>query len=88
MKDADSWRMSIIALDKDRTRVWASLRDRSQERRQFCVGQGLTLAREAAARHFLYCTDYGLATWKRHRDGPGQAMITDRGRDYLVRQGL
>ncbi len=29
-----------------------------------------------------------LATWKRHRDGSGQAVITDRGRDHLVRQGL
>ena len=77
-----------MALDKDRTRVWASFRDRSEERRQFCVGQGLTLAREAVARHLLYCTDYGLATWKRHRDGSGQAMITGRGLDYLVRLGL
>ena len=74
-----------MALDKDRNRVWASFRDRSQERRQFCVGQGLTLARKVA---LLYGTDYGLTTWKRDRDGPGQAMITNRGRDYLVRQGL
>jgi hypothetical protein len=46
------------------------------------------LPREAVERHILYCTDYGLATWKRHRNGSGQASITDRGRDYLVRQGL
>ena len=54
-----------MTLDKDRTRVWASFRDRSEERRQFCVGQGRTLAREAVARHLIYCTEYGLATWKR-----------------------
>ena len=76
-----------MALDKHRDRVVASLRDRSEEHRRFCVGQSLTLAREAVARHLIYCTEYGLATWKRHRDGSGQAMITYRGRDYLVRQG-
>ena len=54
-----------MTLDKDRTCVWASFRDRSEERRQFCVGQGRTLAREAVARHLIEGTDYGLATWKR-----------------------
>jgi hypothetical protein len=39
-------------------------------------------------RHLLYCADYDLAKWRRVRNGLGQAMITDRGRDYLVRQGL
>ena len=54
-----------MTLDKDRTRVWASFRDRSEELRQFCVAQGRTLARKAVARHLIGGTDYGLATWKR-----------------------
>jgi anti-anti-sigma factor len=77
-----------MALDNDRNRVLASLRDRSEGVDSSTLGKDLTLAREAVERHLLYCTDYGLAMWKRHRDGSGQAVITERGRDYLVRQGL
>jgi hypothetical protein len=77
-----------MALDSDRNRVLASLRDRAEGVDSSALGKGLTLEREAVERHLLYCTDYGLATWKRHRDGSGQAMITERGRDYLGRQGL
>ena len=77
-----------MALDNDWNRVLASLRDRSEDVDSSGLINGRTLAREAVERHLLYCTDYGLATWKRHRDGSGQAVITDRGRDYLVRQGL
>jgi hypothetical protein len=77
-----------MALDNDWNRVLASLRDRSEDVDSSALLNGLTLAREAVERHLLYCTDYGLATWKRHRDGSGQAVITDCGRDYLVRQGL
>ena len=75
-------------LDNDRNRVLASLRDRSEGVASSTLVTALTLAKEAVEHHLLYCADYGLATWKRHRNGSGQAMITDRGRDYLVRQGL
>ncbi len=76
-----------MALDKDRNRLLASLRDRSEGIESADLVKDLTLPREAVERHLLYCTDYGLATWKRHRNG-GQAAITNRGRDYLVRQSL
>ncbi len=75
-------------VDNDRNRVLASLRDRAEGVDSSGLVTALTLAREAVERHLLYCADYGLATWKRHRNGAGQAVITDRGRDYLVRQGL
>lgn len=52
------------------------------------LGERLGLVREVVERHLLYCTDYGLATWGRFRNGLGQVVITDRGRDYLARQGL
>jgi hypothetical protein len=66
----------------------ASLRDRSESIDSSALVNDLALPREVVERHLLYCTDYGLATWKRHRNGSGQAAITDRGRDYLVRQSL
>jgi hypothetical protein len=75
-------------VDNDRNRVLASLRDRSEGVASSALVTALTLAREAVERHLLYCADYGLATWKRDRNGAGQAVITDRGRDYLVRHGL
>jgi predicted ArsR family transcriptional regulator len=77
-----------MALDKDRNRVLASLRERSEGIDSGDLVKDLTLPRETVERHLLYCTDYGLATWKRHRNGSGQAAITERGRDYLVRQSL
>jgi predicted ArsR family transcriptional regulator len=77
-----------MALESDRNRVLASLRDRSAGIDSSDLVTELTLPKEAVERHLLYCTDYGLATWKRHRNGSGQAAITDRGRDYLVRQSL
>jgi hypothetical protein len=77
-----------MALDKERNRVLASLRDRSESIDSSALVNDLALPREVVERHLLYCTDYGLATWKRHRNGSGQAAITDRGRDYLVRQSL
>ena len=77
-----------MALDKDRNRVLASLRDRPESVDSAALVKDLTLPRETVERHLLYCTDYGLATWKRNRNGSGQAAITDRGRDYLVRQSL
>jgi hypothetical protein len=77
-----------MALDNDRNRVLTSLRDRSEGTDNATLIVGLSLARNEVERHLLYCVDYGLATWKRHRDGSGQATITDRGRDYLIRQGL
>jgi hypothetical protein len=77
-----------MAIDNERNRVLASLRDRSEGTNSSVLGEHLGLVREVVERHLLYCTDYGLATWRRVRNGLGQAMITDRGRDYLVRQGL
>jgi hypothetical protein len=75
-------------LDNDRNRVLASLRDRPEGIDSSALVTALTLATDVVERHLLYCADYGLAMWKRHRNGSGQAMITDRGRAYLVRQGL
>jgi len=75
-------------IDNDRNRVLASLRDRSEGADSSALVTALTLSSETVERHLLYCADYGLATWKRHRNGAGQAAITDRGRDYLVRHGL
>ena len=77
-----------MAVDKDRNRVLVSLRDRPESVDSSALVKDLTLPKEVVERHLLYCTDYGLATWKRHRNGSGPAAITDRGRDYLVRQSL
>jgi hypothetical protein len=77
-----------MALDQNRGRVLASLRDRSESDDSSGLVVDLSLPREAMERHLLYCADSGLATWKRNRDGSGHAAITDRGRDYLKRQGF
>jgi hypothetical protein len=77
-----------MALDNERNRVLASLRDQSAGANSVVLGERLGLARGAVERHLLYCADYGLATWKRIRSGLGDAVITDRGRDYLLRQSL
>jgi len=76
-----------MAIDNERTRVLASLRDQSDGATSSVLGEQLGLAREVVERHLLYCADYGLATWRRVRNGLGPAVITDRGRDYLTRQG-
>ncbi|HLW61597.1 MAG TPA: hypothetical protein VKV57_16975 [bacterium] len=75
-----------MALDNERNRVLASLRDRSDGVDSSVLVEGLGLTKDVVERHLLYCVDYGLATWKRHRNGSGEATITDRGRDYLRRQ--
>jgi len=77
-----------MAVDKDRNRVLASLRDRAEGIDSGALVVSLSLTRDAVERHLLYCADYGLATWRRQRDGSGHAEITERGREYLVRQGL
>ena len=76
-----------MAIDNERNRVLASLRDQSGGANSSVLGEQLGLVREVVERHLLYCADYGLATWRRVRNGSGQAVITDRGRDYLTRQG-
>lgn len=76
-----------MAIDNDRNRVLATLRDRPDGANSSVLGEHLGLVREDVERHLLYCADYGLATWKRVRGGLGQAVITERGRDYLLRQG-
>ena len=77
-----------MALDKDRNRVLVSLRGQPEGVTSGTLVEMLGLPREAVERHLLYCADYGLAIWTRSRDGSGLAVITDRGGDYLVRQGL
>ncbi len=77
-----------MAIDNERNQVLASLRDYSDGANSSVLGERLGLVREVVERHLLYCTDYGLATWRRVRNGLGQPVITDRGREYLVRQGL
>ncbi len=77
-----------MALDKERNRILLSLRDQPGGAQSHTLADTLRLPREAVERHLLYCADYGLAAWARKKDGSGVAVITDRGRDYLVRQGL
>jgi len=76
-----------MAIDNERNLVLATLRDQSGGANSSALGERLGLVQEVVERHLLYCADYGLATWKRIRNGLGVAMITDRGRDYLTRQG-
>jgi predicted ArsR family transcriptional regulator len=76
-----------MALDNERNRVLAALRDQPAGANSAVLGERLGLGREAVERHLLYCADYGLATWRRVRNGSGDAVITERGRDYLLRQG-
>jgi hypothetical protein len=77
-----------MAIDIERNRVLASLRDQLDSTDSSILSERLTLTREVVERHLLYCADYDLAKWRQVRNGLGQAMITERGRDYLVRQGL
>jgi hypothetical protein len=77
-----------MALDKDRNRVLVSLRGQPEGLKCSTLVEALGLPRDVVERHLLYCADYGLATWNRNKDGSGLAVITQRGRDYLVRQGL
>ena len=74
-----------MAIDNERNRVLTALRDQPAGANSSVLGEHLGLVREVVERHLLYCADYGLATWKRVRNGLGQAVITERGRDYLVR---
>ena len=77
-----------MAIDNDRNRVLASVRDCAEGVDCAALAGDLVLAKEAVARHLLYCADYALVAWDRNRNGAGRATITARGRDYLVRQGL
>ena len=77
-----------MAFDNDRNRVLLSLRDRPEGVNSPGLIEVLDLSREVVERHLLYCADYGLATWPRNRGASTLAVITPRGRDYLVRQGL
>ena len=77
-----------MAFDIDRNRVLLSLRDRPDGVDSPGLIETLGLSRETVERHLLYCADYGLATWPRSRGPARLAVITPRGRDYLVRQGL
>jgi hypothetical protein len=77
-----------MAIDSERNRVLAALREQPDGANSSALGEHLGLVREVVERHLLYCADYGLATWRRVRNGLGLARITERGRDYLVRQKL
>ena len=77
-----------MAIDSERNRVLAALRDQAEGADSSVLSKDLTLATQSVERHLLYCADYDLAKWTRVRNGSGYAVITDRGRDYLVRQGL
>ena len=77
-----------MALDKDRNRVLAALRDRPEGVDSAALVQALGLPRDVIERHLTYCADYGLTSWTRKKDGSGLAVITDRGRDYLTRQNV
>ena len=88
-----------MAIDSERNRVLVCLRDQSAGGTDSggtdsggtdsgILGERLSLAKEDVERHLLYCADRDLAKWKRIRNGLGCAVITDRGRDYLTRQGL
>ncbi len=77
-----------MALDTDRNRILAALRDRPEGLDSAALVQTLGLTRDMVEGHLTYCADYGLASWSRKKDGSGLAVITDRGRDYLTRQDL
>ena len=77
-----------MAIDNERNCVLAALRDQREGVDSSVLSERLSLTREIVERHLLYCADYELAKWRRVRNGSGLAVITDRGRDYLVRQGL
>jgi len=51
------------------------------------LASALSLSLDVVERHLQYCADYDLVTWRK-KDAAGLAMITDRGRDYLIRQSL
>lgn len=77
-----------MAIDNERNRVLVALRDQREGADSSVLSERLTLTREIVERHLQYCADYELAKWRRVQNGSGLAVITDRGRDYLVRQGL
>jgi hypothetical protein len=75
-------------VDNDRNLALLLLRDRPEGVDNPGLIEALVLSREMVERHLLYCADYGLATWPRNRGASRLAVITPRGRDYLVRHGL
>lgn len=77
-----------MALDDDRNRVLALVRDEPHGTDSATLAKNLDLAKDVVERHLLYCADYALVAWNRHVKGAGRAMITIRGRDYLARQRL
>jgi hypothetical protein len=77
-----------MAMDNERNRVLAALREQLEGADSSVLCERLSLPKSIVERHLLYCADYDLAKWRRARNGSGQAVITDRGRDYLARQSL
>ncbi|HXX37997.1 MAG TPA: hypothetical protein VEP50_07570 [bacterium] len=76
-----------MPIDNDRNRILMALRERPPGAQSRELADALGFAQDVVERHLQYCVDYALATWKK-KDGTGLAVITDRGRDYLSRQGL
>jgi len=76
-----------MPLDKDRNRTLVALRDAPQGMHSRDLASALSLSLDVVERHLQYCADYDLVTWRK-KDAAGLAMITDRGRDYLIRQSL
>jgi len=75
-----------MPLDKDRNRTLVTLRDTPHGMHSRDLASALGLSLEVVERHLQYCADYDLVRWKK-KEGAGLAVITDRGRDYLSRQG-
>ncbi len=77
-----------MPVDKDRNRTLVALRDRPGGAPSRDLAGSLDLPLDVVERHLLYCADYALVTWARKANGSGLAVLTDRGREYLSRQGL
>ena len=61
-----------MAIDSDRNRVLAALRDQPEGADSSVLSERLTRARESVERHLLYCADCELAKWRSVRNGLGQ----------------
>jgi predicted ArsR family transcriptional regulator len=77
-----------MPLDTDRNRVLTSLRNEPEGADTATLAKSLGLEKDTVERHLLYCADYELIAWNGRAKKSGRAVITTRGRDYLIRQSL
>jgi hypothetical protein len=63
-----------MAIDNERNRVLAVLREQPAGANSSVLGEYLGLVREVVERHLFYCAVYGVAAWKRVRSGLGHAV--------------